>query len=97
MPAEGLLDHHPADRDQRLAPHRALFRARHMESLEFGKGRGLAGAEFGPPVAEQVEHPDPFGHPHRMVVVRRQQGDSGAQTHPLGPLAGRGQEALARR
>ena len=95
--AERLFDHHAANRDQRLAPHRALFRARDVERVQFGKGRRLAGAELGAPVAQQVEHPDPLRHPRRMVIVGRQQRDSRPQAHPLGALAGRGQKTLARR
>src|SRR5271154_4318313 len=68
-----------------------------MEGVQFGEAGGLAGAEFSAPVAHQVQRRDALGDARRMVVVGRQETDSGSETDALGALAAGGEKALAGR
>ena len=95
-PGEGLLDH-AADRDlEGLLPLRPLVGGIDVESAEFTDRGGFSGAEFDPPVGDQVQGGDAFGDPGGVIDRGRQVHDAESQPDVLGPLAGRGQEHLRR-
>src|SRR5579885_742638 len=83
----GVLRHHRDDRLDRFLPDRALLVERHAERLEFGDTGALAGAEFDPAIADEVERRDALGTARRMR--RRQLHDPVTQADLLGALAGR--------
>lgn len=94
---ERFLDH-AADRNlQGLFPLSALVGGIDVEAAEFTDGGRLAGAELDPPVGEQVQRGDAFGHPGGMIDRGRQVHDAEPQPDVVGALAGGGQEDLGRR
>src|SRR5580704_981625 len=96
MTEKRILDEHPRDRAERLLPHLALVRARDVEAAQLQRGRRLAGAKLDATAAHQIKRRDPLRNARRMIVPRRQQRDSVAESNLLRPLAGSRQKNLRR-
>ncbi len=80
-----------------FAPHLALLLHRHAIAAELQRGGGFPGAEFHPPVGDEVERGDALRHARGMVVAGRHQHDAVAQADVLRALRAGGQEHFRRR
>jgi hypothetical protein len=94
MLAAAVPEHRDYGAD-RLLPDRPLFGVIDAERLQLGDAGALAGAEFDPAAADQIERGDALGTARR--VGRRQLHDAVREADALGALARRGEEHLGGR
>src|SRR5687768_8528245 len=66
---EGVLRPHARDNRDGLLPHRLRLFGINAEALHLDQRGGATGAQFGPPIAEDVEHRGALGDANGMVIL----------------------------
>ena len=93
---ERRFGHAPDGDLEALAPGIALLRGIDAEATELGRRRRLTRPELHAPTRHEVEHGEPFGGAHRVVVLRRGLDDAVAEADVARSLRCRREEHLGR-
>ena len=83
---EGVLGPHAGNHADGFFPlGSGLFRV-DLEPVHLDQRGGPPGAQIHAAITDDIEHGGAFGHPDRVIVLARQQGDGVANANPLGAL-----------